>query len=185
MAKFCPECGLATEKRFVGGKVRDACPDCTFVEFARTAIGVGALVLRGESVLLVERRSPHMWTIPSGYIEQEDDLLTAVVREVQEEAHIHVQPRGLLLVRNMHEYGRNDIYNVFLCEADEDQQPQPDHDEALDARFVHPNEFATLNIEFFSRWLAETYLAQQPEPLPLLDIPGYDEKAVVFANFTT
>ena len=72
MAKFCPECGTVTERRSAAGRERDACPNCDFVQYAKSKIGVGALVFRGESVLLVERSIyPHgLWTLPSGHQEE-------------------------------------------------------------------------------------------------------------------
>src|SRR5262245_48776287 len=86
MTKFCPECGTAVGQRLVGWRERAAFPWCGFVQFARSKIGVGALVFRGESVLLVERAIyPHgLWTLPSGYQEETETLEAAVVREVWE-----------------------------------------------------------------------------------------------------
>ena len=115
MAKFCPDCGATTIKQVAAKRERDVCPNCGYVEFARTKIGIGAMIFRGESVLLVERvRSLHgLWTLPSGYEEEGETLEAAVLREVREEAGMNVQPRGIVFLRNMMEDGAVDMYGVF------------------------------------------------------------------------
>jgi ADP-ribose pyrophosphatase YjhB (NUDIX family) len=167
MAKFCPECGTVTERQFVAKRERDACPNCGFVQFARAKIGVGALVLRGKSVLLVERvlHPSGIWTLPSGYQEEGETLETAVVREVWEETGMKVQPRGIVFLRNMMEHGAIDMYSVFLCDPDSKEEPFVNDDESTVARFVTLDEFDSLNIEPDSRWFIETYLNLRPEPM--------------------
>lgn len=168
MANFCPECGTKTEQHFVAGRDRDACPACGYVEFARTKIGVGALVFRGDSVLLVERAiPPHgLWTIPSGYQEMDETLEEAVVREVMEETGLRVHPKGIVFMRNMHERGVIDSYSVFLCEADSKaDMPDANDEESTEAHFVPQEAFDEINLEEDSRWFIETYLELQPEPM--------------------
>jgi len=161
MAKFCPECGFATEKGIISGRERNICPNCGFVQYARAKIGVGALVFREGSVLLVERAlHPHgLWTIPSGYQEKGETLEAAVGREVLEETGLHVQPRGIIFLRNMMEHGAIDMYSVFLCEP-ADGEPFVNDAESTSARFVSLTEFDSLIIEPDSRWFIETHLAR-------------------------
>lgn len=167
MANFCPNCGTKTEKRQVSGKERDACPNCDFVEFAKTKIGVGALVFRTDSVLLVERniKPRGIWTIPSGYQEMDETLEAAVVREVWEETGLQIYPRGIVFMRNMLEQGAIDSYSIFLCEADSKDEPGASDDETRQAHFVPIEAFDEINIEPDSRWFIETYLELQPEPM--------------------
>jgi len=161
MTKFCPECGFITGKGFVSGRERDVCPNCGYVQYARAKIGVGALVFREGSVLLVERAlHPHgIWTIPSGYQEEGETLEMAVRREVLEETGLHVQPRGIVFLRNMMEHGAIDMYSVFLCEP-ADGEPFVNDAESTSARFVSLTEFDNLKIEPDSRWFIETHLAR-------------------------
>jgi ADP-ribose pyrophosphatase YjhB (NUDIX family) len=185
MAKFCPECGSETERRFVGGKERDACPDCRFVEFAKTKIGVGALVFRGESVLLVERNiPPHgLWTIPSGYQEMGETLEQAVIREVMEETGLKVHPKGIVFLRNMMEAGMIDSYSVFLCEADSKEDwPDVNDEESTQAHFVPQEAFDEINLEPDSRWFIETYLELQPEPMLAIANPFSHPNLQIFTS---
>jgi ADP-ribose pyrophosphatase YjhB (NUDIX family) len=167
MANFCPECGKATIKAVVAGRERDACPDGHFVQFARTKIGVGALVFRGETVLLVQRKSdPHgIWTLPSGYQEEDETLAAALVREVWEETGLNVYPRGIVFHRNMIEHGMIDTYSVFLCDVEGKDEPFVNDHESLDTFFAPVDRFDELNMEADSRWFVETYLELQPEPM--------------------
>lgn len=185
MAKFCPECGRPTAKRFDGGSQRDTCPECGWVAYPIITAGIGAVVFRGERVLLVERGIPPvgLWTFPSGYVEQAQDLLVSVVREVKEETNLDVIPRGIVCVRDTPRENRNDYYFCFLCdELDSSAEPQPDGHESTQARFVHPDEFDTINLSEFSRHVIEGCLYRKPQPIPnyiFAPRPG----AVIFSMF--
>jgi len=185
MAKFCPQCGTATEQNFVAGRDRDACPNCGFVQFARTKIGVGALVFRGESILLVERiTSPNgIWTLPSGHQEEDETLEMAVIREVWEESGMNVHPRGIVFLRNMMEYGAIDVYSVFLCDSDSKAEPFVNDAESTAARFIPMNEFDDLNIEPDSRWFIETYLDLQPKPMMVMVNPFTHPHLQIFTTY--
>ena len=182
MTKFCPECGMVTERRFVAGRERDACPNCGFVQFAKTKIGVGALVFRDKSVLLVERAlyPQGIWTLPSGHQEEGETLEMAVVREVWEETKMNVQPRGIVFLRNMMEHGAVDMYSVFLCDPDPNEEPFVNDVESTAARFVALDEFDNLNAEPDSHWFVETYLDLQPEPMMTLMNPFTHPQLQIF-----
>jgi len=169
MATYCPNCGKQTTKQLQGNVHRDACPDsdCGYVDYPLASLGVGAVVFRDESVLLIERNeSQKRWTIPGGYVELHDNIVDAVVREVREETALDVIVQGLIVVRNMQEFGRNDIFCVFLCATvADDQQPMPDMQEVTQARFVKPDEFSRINLDSFEQWLFEYYDQQQPMTL--------------------
>ena len=62
---------------------------------------VGAVVLEGESVLLVQRdRDPGKgeWSLPGGAVELGESLEAAVKREVWEETAIRIEVEGLVAV---------------------------------------------------------------------------------------
>ena len=57
--------------------------------------GVGALIIDGDRILLVERaREPHAgwWSLPGGVLERGETLADAVRREVREETGLEVEP---------------------------------------------------------------------------------------------
>ena len=61
-------------------------------------VGVGAVVLDGDRVLLVQRGRPPgegKWSLPGGLVDLGERLEDAVVREVEEECGLRVQILGL------------------------------------------------------------------------------------------
>ncbi len=61
----------------------------------RPLVGVGAIVLDGDRVLLVRRGHPPAegtWAFPGGLVELGESAAQAVQREVEEECHIRIEP---------------------------------------------------------------------------------------------
>ena len=59
----------------------------------RPMVGVGAIIFRGDQVLLVQRgKEPSYgkWSVPGGLVEVGESLREAVMREVQEEVGLTV-----------------------------------------------------------------------------------------------
>lgn len=109
----------------------------------RPVIGVGTVVLRDQSVLLVRRANPPrrgQWSLPGGAQELGETLIEAARREVREETGIELAAISLLTVLDLiepdaegrirHHYSLVD----FVAEADPGE-PVAAHD-ASDARFV-------------------------------------------------
>lgn len=81
-------------------------------------IGVGGAVLRGRELLLVRRASRHgrgNWQLPGGFIEPDETVEQAVVREIQEETGVTAEVEGVLGLRNRYDpESGNGIYVVLL-----------------------------------------------------------------------
>ncbi|MEQ8177322.1 MAG: NUDIX hydrolase [Amphiplicatus sp.] len=63
------------------------------------SIGVGAVVFRGDEVLIVKRGKPPFlghWSIPGGGLEHGEALKDAARREVREETGVEIQIIGLI-----------------------------------------------------------------------------------------
>lgn len=62
---------------------------------ARPLIGVGALIIEGDSILLVERGKEPLkgyWSLPGGLLEVGERLEAAIRREVLEETGLLIEP---------------------------------------------------------------------------------------------
>ena len=98
---FCPMCGCELLLETVGNLCLPACPDCGFVQFRNPAPTVSLLIER-DGMVLLGRRGGHpgkgTWSLPSGYIDYGDDLLTAAVREAREETGLEVRIRKIVQV---------------------------------------------------------------------------------------
>jgi 8-oxo-dGTP diphosphatase len=86
--------------------------------------GVGALMLRGNSILLVQRgRNPlkGYWSLPGGLIEPGETIADALQREVLEETGLIVRPKRMFEIfeRIMHDaQGRAEYHYIlhdYLC----------------------------------------------------------------------
>src|SRR2546428_2816570 len=81
-------------------------------------IGVGGAVVRDGQLLLVRRASRHgrgNWQLPGGFIEPDETIEHAVVREVLEEAGVTAEVEAVLGLRSRYDPDRgNGIYVVLL-----------------------------------------------------------------------
>jgi 8-oxo-dGTP pyrophosphatase MutT (NUDIX family) len=84
-------------------------------------VGVGVFVLnaRGEVLVVQERAGPAarpgFWKLPTGLVNQGEDVHTAAVREVLEETGVEADFEGVIGVRQAHNlaFGKDDLF--FLC----------------------------------------------------------------------
>ena len=101
-------------------------------------VGVGGAVVRDERLLLVRRlsrRGHGNWQVPGGFVEQDETIEKAVVREVEEEAGVTAEVQGVLGIRNRYdEDGGNSIYVVMLLNG-LSGEPKPDMTEVDRAEF--------------------------------------------------
>ncbi len=81
-------------------------------------IGVGGAVVRDGRLLLVRRASRHgrgNWQLPGGFIEPDETIEQAVVREVHEEAGVIAEIEAVLGLRSRYDPDSgNGIYVVLL-----------------------------------------------------------------------
>ncbi len=119
-------------------------PDCPLV-------GVGAVIIDDDRVLLVKRGHPPLmgeWSIPGGVLEVGETLREAAVREALEETGLQVEPADLLGVFDRvlrDEAGRTQYHYVlidFLCRRTSGK-PQAAGD-AAEARWFTKEEAAGL-----------------------------------------
>ncbi|MFH1634239.1 MAG: NUDIX domain-containing protein [Chloroflexota bacterium] len=110
------------------------------------SIGVGGVVLCGNKALLIRRAlGDHIgaWTIPSGFVERDETIDTAVKREIHEEAGVEAELAGLIGVRSRFAEDENSAYFIFLLHA-EGEQSQADGYEVDRARFFTLEEIEEL-----------------------------------------
>ena len=101
--RFCSDCATALEERIPtdDDRPRKICPSCDRIHYQNPVVVVGCLVERGDQTLLCRRAiEPALgrWTIPAGYLELGESLLTGARRETMEEACADVEitaPYGL------------------------------------------------------------------------------------------
>ncbi len=94
----------------------------------RPILGVGALIIRGDCILLVERGKEPLkgyWSLPGGVVEVGETLEQAIRREVREETNLEIEIIDVLEIfeRIMRDAeGRPEYHYVlidYLCRAND------------------------------------------------------------------
>lgn len=114
---------------------------------SRHSVSVAGVVVNDQGrALLIQRRDNGHWEAPGGVLEQDEDILTGLRREVQEETGLEVTPIALTGVyKNM---PRGIIALVFRCKADAGSLRESDETSAF--RWVTVEEVAELADEAFA-----------------------------------
>lgn len=97
-------------------------------------IGVRAIVVDGDQVLLVRHHGQHVWMLPGGLAGRGESLRTAAIREVREEANCTVVAERLLGIYSSRHEGMTLHTAVFVCRPVTGAQVQLNI-ETADARF--------------------------------------------------
>jgi ADP-ribose pyrophosphatase YjhB (NUDIX family) len=82
--RFCPRCGSGAEHR--SNHLR--CRACSYIVWAGSAVGVVALVVEGDRILLARRAAQPgtgLWDTLGGFVEEGEHPVDAVRRELHEE----------------------------------------------------------------------------------------------------
>lgn len=100
--KFCPRCGSGTEMMEYEEHFRPRCTACGFVFFLNPFPTVSLLIVEDGKFLLARRSAssfrPGLWCLPGGFVEWEEDFLTAGRREGLEETGLVLQIDSILTV---------------------------------------------------------------------------------------
>jgi ADP-ribose pyrophosphatase YjhB (NUDIX family) len=98
MVRFCSRCGGRLDFGPVPGEERDrlACPSCGFVFYVNPRLVVTTLPVtaRGEVMLIKRGIEPGLgqWAQPGGFLEIDETVRDAAVRETLEETGLEVEP---------------------------------------------------------------------------------------------
>lgn len=106
------------------------------VKDARQIIGVAGVVTNGEGHILLIKTEKAGWELPGGRVEPDEDLVTALQREVMEEACCKVEVGRLTGVTSILP-APNATAFTFLCRHT-DGEPYP-ADDSLEAGWFAPD----------------------------------------------
>jgi ADP-ribose pyrophosphatase YjhB (NUDIX family) len=106
-ARFCIRCGSAMQEQMRFERIRPVCPSCGWVHFSDPKVAVEILVEKEDSILLVLRLNEPckgLWSLPGGYMDNDEDPARAAERECLEETGLRVRVTRLIDVIQDREY---------------------------------------------------------------------------------
>lgn len=115
---YCPQCGKPLRQTEFSGQLRPHCLDCSYVYWGDFSLGVGGVVWHEGKILLVKRANnpgKGVWTIPGGYVDQNEKIADAVAREIKEETGLIAKAVSVIALRDR-PGERHDTYIVFLLD---------------------------------------------------------------------
>jgi ADP-ribose pyrophosphatase YjhB (NUDIX family) len=94
--KFCSVCGAQVETRIPAGDTlyRQVCISCGTIHYQNPKLVIGSIPVWNERILLCKRAiEPRYgkWTLPAGFMENNETVAEAAMRETVEEAGAHIE----------------------------------------------------------------------------------------------
>lgn len=117
---FCPKCGARFGRAVRAGRERLVCSACDFVFWQNPNAGVAAIIIEDGAVLLTKRGGSEragLWDIPGGFVEYDEDIRDALIREILEETGLVIEVGRVYDVRSnfFHDTQRHSVGVWFLA----------------------------------------------------------------------
>lgn len=114
--RFCSQCGAPVVRRVPAGdnRTRFMCEACHTVHYENPKIVAGCIAEWDGRILLCRRAiEPRhgLWTLPAGFMENDETTMQAAMRETLEEAGARVALAGLYALFNLPHI--NQVYLMF------------------------------------------------------------------------
>jgi ADP-ribose pyrophosphatase YjhB (NUDIX family) len=116
LIKFCNSCGSGVAHRIPEGDSlsRAVCDACGTIQYQNPKIVVGCVPVHGDRILLCKRAiEPRygLWTLPAGFMENEESASQGAAREALEEANARVEIEDLYTVYSIPHISQ--VYMMF------------------------------------------------------------------------
>jgi ADP-ribose pyrophosphatase YjhB (NUDIX family) len=127
---FCSHCGTPVELKIPEGDhlPRYVCPACGTIHYQNPKVVVGSIPVWEDKILLCKRAiEPRhgLWTLPAGFMENEETTIEGALRETMEEAGARVEVIDLHTMFNLPHV--NQVYVMFRAKLlDLDFGPGPE-----------------------------------------------------------
>jgi ADP-ribose pyrophosphatase YjhB (NUDIX family) len=116
---YCSECGAEITVEVPSGdnRPRHVCTRCSTIHYSNPKIVAGCLPVWEDKILLCRRAiEPRhgLWTLPAGFMEDDESTMEAALRETREEAGARVRIRDLYTMISLTHI--NQVYMMFLAD---------------------------------------------------------------------
>lgn len=141
MIKFCPACGHSTATRIPAGdnRPRAVCESCGLIHYLNPKMVVGCLPVWEDRILICRRAiEPRhgKWTLPAGFMENNETAPEGAAREAMEEANAKVEIEDLYTLYSIPHISQ--VYMMFRARLlDPNVRPG---DESLEVKLAREDE---------------------------------------------
>lgn len=117
---FCPKCGSPLRLQLAGGDSRErpACTGCGYIYYQDPKVSACTIpVIDGKVVLVRRAINPGrgLWVFPGGYMDVDETVEEAAIRETREEVSLEVRLTGLV---GIYSYRTPVVVIVYACEVE-------------------------------------------------------------------
>ena len=114
--KYCSECGKPVAHRVPEGDnlPRHICDHCNTIHYQNPKLVVGCLPVWEQQVLLCKRAIEPcygLWTLPAGFMENQESLEEAALRESREEANARLEIENIYSIISLPHI--NQVYVLY------------------------------------------------------------------------
>jgi 8-oxo-dGTP diphosphatase len=158
----------------IAGRIRQICPACSFILYRNPVPGVGVLVEmenasgEQEGIVLIRRGQPPFegqWALPAGFIEEDESVEQAAVRECKEETGLDIQLLELFGVYSFPEGPVQSGIIVFYRARPVGGELRAG-DDAQDVAIFPPGKLPELPFRTHREVLARWVRSRSPKPSP-------------------
>lgn len=133
--RYCPRCGGKTRQENEERFLRSICGSCGYVQYRNPIVGVAAVIyedevirsmgkeailaatgrtaVSGEGRVLLARRAltyRGCYCLPCGYVEYDEEIREALIREIEEETGLIIEPREIVAAySNFHDPDKQSV----------------------------------------------------------------------------
>ena len=96
---YCSSCGMENTYGFVDGNHRYHCKSCNTIHYQNPKPTATIICLKKDQILLAKRAfepAKGEWGLPGGFMELDETLNEAAVRELKEETHLDGVVTGII-----------------------------------------------------------------------------------------
>jgi ADP-ribose pyrophosphatase YjhB (NUDIX family) len=148
---FCGCCGAPTQRLIPEGDhvERAVCPACGHIHYHGPQLLVLLGIFAEQRMLMIKRGQPPFagsWSVPGGYVERNESLEGAAIRETFEESGVELHrdqlvPMGMLSVPTL-----NQVHIAFLVQLEKRLPLRAQPPEVIDAGWFRRDELADVEL---------------------------------------
>lgn len=146
-------------------------------------VGVGAIVIHSDTVLVVRHKLSNWYALPGGHIEKNESIQFALQREVLEETGVDVAFESIINIGHFKhgQFGESNLYLVCTAHAQHTDISVNDSDEIAEALWMPISDFLeSEQVNMYNKSVVQTALGNSVQKLTIQHIPLKVSDAEVF-----